>query len=129
MEKVKRKKKGLNKGNPVTKHEMWPKIHAIFGCMGIGNKQIRDITNMFLDLMAEGLAQGRGVDLRNFGQFHVVEYPERMKNDPWNPGKQVLVPSHRKVKFRPSRLLKVALNGAERIGVRQEEEDLPDDLG
>ena len=69
-------------------------------------KQIFDIVQHTLDTIAEALAQGRNVELRNFGIFEVRLTKGRVGRNPRRPEQTVMVPSRATVKFKAGKVLK-----------------------
>lgn len=61
-----------------------------------------------LDAVKESLIQDGGLSLVGFGTFSVVDVQERVGHDP-RTGEQITVQAHRKVKFKPSKDLKDAV--------------------
>lgn len=57
----------------------------------------------------ESLATGRGVELRDYASFRVVEQKERVGRNPQEPGTDVRIPAHFRVKLKPGRLMREAM--------------------
>jgi len=66
------------------------------------------IRGIFIDI-AEALAHGMAVSIRNFGTFKPVERKERVVREP-RTGKKVKIPAKIYPKFSPSPALKDMLN-------------------
>ena len=57
-----------------------------------------------LEIMSAALAQGRRIEVRDFGVFHLAERKGRRAHNP-RTGVWVLVPAKRVVRFRPGKRL------------------------
>lgn len=64
--------------------------------------------NLILEQMTDALKTGQRIDIRNFGAFTVQAMPERPGHNPIT-GEKVVVPSKRKVHFKPGLGLKQRL--------------------
>ena len=79
--------------------------------LGLGSEETSRVVRGALSLVAERLAAGEDVKLQGFGRFSVRERPARRRKDP-RDGSDLDVPARRGAVFRPSRLLREALNRA-----------------
>jgi len=70
---------------------------------------VADIVQKTLDCIADELASGKTIELRNFGVFEVVVRKKRIGRNPKNPKKDVVIPEHVQVKFRVGKDLKERL--------------------
>src|SRR5678809_1147295 len=70
---------------------------------GLVQQQVLDIVQKTLDYIAEALAKGRKVELRNFGVFEVKIRKARVGRNPNNPGTDVPIPERAVVKFKPGK--------------------------
>jgi nucleoid DNA-binding protein len=70
---------------------------------GLVQQQVLDVVQKTLDYIAEALAQGRKVELRNFGVFEVKVRKARVGRNPNNPGTDVPIPQRAVVKFKPGK--------------------------
>ena len=59
-----------------------------------------------LDCMADALAAGRGIELRNFGVFKLKVRKGRLGRNPNKPENEVAIPPHVAVKFCAGKELK-----------------------
>ena len=59
-----------------------------------------------LDTIAEELASGRNIELRNFGVFEIRTTKERVGRNPAKPETAVIIPERAVVKFRSGRILR-----------------------
>jgi len=70
---------------------------------GLVQQQVLDIVQRTLDYIAEAVAHGEKVELRNFGVFEVKIRKARVGRNPNNPGTDVPIPERAVVKFKPAR--------------------------
>ena len=70
---------------------------------GLGQQEILDVVQKTLDYIAESVAQGDTVDLRNFGVFEVKIRKARIGRNPNAPEKDVPIPQRSVVKFKPGK--------------------------
>ena len=75
----------------------------------VSQKAIRDIVQQTLDEIAEALASGRNVELRNFGVFEVQVRKARIGRNPNKPEKDVVIPERAVIKFKAGKELKAQL--------------------
>jgi nucleoid DNA-binding protein len=67
---------------------------------GLIQSQVFDVVQKTLDYIAEALAKGDKVELRNFGVFEIRVRKPRVGRNPNQPGTKVPIPSCALVKFR-----------------------------
>lgn len=72
-------------------------------------KEVREIVQYTLDVIAEALAEGRNVELRNFGVFEVQVRKSRVGRNPNKPEKDVIIPTRAVIKFKAGKELKAHL--------------------
>src|SRR6266487_3469435 len=70
---------------------------------GLVRQQVLDIVQRTLDYIAEAVARGEKVELRNFGVFEVKVRKARVGRNPNNPGTDVPIPERAVVKFKPGK--------------------------
>ena len=70
---------------------------------GLVQQQVLDIVQRTLDYIAEAVARGEKVELRNFGVFEVKIRKARVGRNPNNPGTDVPIPERAVVKFKPGK--------------------------
>lgn len=70
---------------------------------------VKDIVHRILDILLVSLAQGRNVELRNFGVLEVQVRKPRVGRNPTKPDKDVVIPKRAIVKFKAGKELKAAL--------------------
>ena len=68
---------------------------------GLVQQQVLHLVQRTLDLIAEAVATGKSVELRNFGVFEVKIRKARVGRNPNQPQKDVLIPQRAVVKFKP----------------------------
>ena len=69
-------------------------------------KLMGEALDAVLDTITETLVEGNDVKLAGFGKFEIVEKPEKTQN---SFGKEVVIPAHNALKFKPSSTLKEAI--------------------
>jgi len=75
----------------------------------VSQKAIREIVQQTLDEIADALATGRNVELRNFGVFEVQVRKSRIGRNPNRPEKDVIIPERAVIKFKAGKELKARL--------------------
>src|SRR5262245_30404058 len=70
---------------------------------GLVQQQVLDVVQKTLDHISEAVAQGRKVELRNFGVFEVKIRKARVGRNPNAPEKDVPIPARAVVKFKPGK--------------------------
>lgn len=75
----------------------------------VSQKAIRDVVQKTLDTIADALAEGRNVELRNFGVFEVQKRKSRIGRNPNRPEKDVVIPERAVIKFKAGKELKAYL--------------------
>ena len=83
---------------------------------GLVQQQVLDVVQKTLDYIAEALAKGDKVELRNFGVFEVKIRKARVGRNPNSPETDVPIPERCVVKFKPGKemraeVIKIAPNG------------------
>src|SRR5512136_761889 len=69
----------------------------------LGQQQVFDVVQRTLDYIAESLAKGDKVELRNFGVFEVKVRKARIGRNPNAPATDVPIPERSVVKFKPGK--------------------------
>ncbi|MDR1010666.1 MAG: integration host factor subunit beta [Opitutaceae bacterium] len=69
-------------------------------------KEIVSTVQMTLDIIMQALAEGRNVELRNFGVLEVQRRKERIGRNPNKPENKVVIPERAVVKFKSGKILK-----------------------
>ena len=75
----------------------------------IGQQRVLEIIQKALDYIAEALAKGNKVELRNFGVFEVRVRKARIGRNPNLPSKDVPIPQRSVVKFKPGKEMRKAV--------------------
>jgi nucleoid DNA-binding protein len=70
---------------------------------GLIQQQVLEIVQKTLDYIAEALAKGDKVELRNFGVFEVKVRKARIGRNPNAPATDVPIPERSVVKFKPGK--------------------------
>ena len=70
---------------------------------GLVQQQVLDIVQKTLDYVAEAVAKGEKVELRNFGVFEVKVRKARIGRNPNAPETDVPIPERSVVKFKPGK--------------------------
>ena len=76
---------------------------------GLVQQQVLDVVQKTLDHISAALAQGRTVELRNFGVFEVKVRKARIGRNPNSPEKDVPIPQRSVVKFKPGKEMREAV--------------------
>src|SRR5436305_12183530 len=76
---------------------------------GLVQQQVLDVVQKTLDYIAEALARGDKVELRNFGVFEVRVRKARIGRNPNAPTKDVPIPQRSVVKFKPGKEMRKAV--------------------
>ena len=75
-------------------------VTRISGENGLTQQQVFDVVQKTLDYIAEALAKGDKVELRNFGVFEIKIRKARVGRNPNKPEADVAIPARATVKFR-----------------------------
>ena len=73
---------------------------------GLIQKEVLNVIQKSLDYIVEALAEGRNVELRNFGVFEVVIRKGRVGRNPKKPEADVPIPPRAVVKFKGGKEMK-----------------------
>lgn len=84
-------------------------VLEIYEKKGFSQKEIRETVQMTLDTIAKALAEGKNVELRNFGVFEVQVRKSRIGRNPNKPETDVVIPQRAVVKFKAGKELKADL--------------------
>ena len=90
----------------LTKREI---VLEIYRKSGFPQKQIVDTVQQTLDIIQKALADGRNVELRNFGVLEVQVRKQRIGRNPNKPEAEVVIPERAVVKFKSGKILKQQL--------------------
>ena len=86
----------------LTKREI---VLEIYKKTGFPQKQIVDTVQQTLDIIQAALAEGRNVELRNFGVLEVQVRKQRVGRNPNKPEAEVIIPQRAVVKFKSGKVL------------------------
>jgi nucleoid DNA-binding protein len=84
-------------------------VLAIYDKTNFPQKEVRETVQLTLDCIADALAEGRNVELRNFGVFEVQVRKSRIGRNPNRPETDVVIPTRAVIKFKAGKELKAAL--------------------
>lgn len=84
-------------------------VLQIYQKTGLPQKDIRDAVQLTLDAIADSLAEGNNVELRNFGVFEVQVRKSRVGRNPNKPETDVVIPTRAVVKFKAGKVLKARM--------------------
>lgn len=73
--------------------------------LGVKQLVVRDVLDQFLDRVIDALAEGRRIELRNFGVFQIVQRKAKKGRNP-KTGEVVPIPARKAVKFTAGRIMK-----------------------
>jgi nucleoid DNA-binding protein len=76
---------------------------------GLVQQQVLDVVQKTLDHVCDALADGRNVELRNFGVFEVKVRKARIGRNPNQPETDVPIPRRAVVKFKPGKEMREAV--------------------
>lgn len=87
-------------------------IESVYLKTGFSKKESADIVEMVFDLMKETLESGEKIKIAGFGNFVVKEKSSRRGRNP-QTGDEIEISARRILTFKPSQVLKTAINGDE----------------
>lgn len=93
-------------GHNLTKRDI---VLDIYEKTGFAQKEVREVVQLTLDSIAQALAEGRNVELRNFGVFEVQVRKSRVGRNPNKPETDVIIPTRAVIKFKAGKELKAHL--------------------
>lgn len=82
---------------------------------GLIQQDVYKVIQKTLDYITESLAYGENVELRNFGVFEVRERKQRIGRNPNKPEQVVTIPTRNVVKFKPGKIMKERVSGADPV--------------
>ena len=99
-----------NDNRTVTKRELATRVRlAIKPELKLQQSQVTEVISETLDAIRDSLANGKTVELRNFGVFKIETRKQRTGRNPKNPGVDIQIPERSVVKFRAGKELKELL--------------------
>ena len=91
----------------LTKREI---VLQIYEKTGFPQKEVVATVQMTLDNIMNALAEGRNVELRNFGVLEVQRRKSRIGRNPNKPAAEVVIPERAVVKFKAGSELSGSIN-------------------
>jgi integration host factor subunit alpha len=85
-------------------------IEAVYERIGFSKRDAAEIVELVFDTMKETLEQGHKIKISGFGNFVVREKKPRIGRNP-QTGEEIEISARRVLTFKPSQVLKSALNG------------------
>ena len=85
-------------------------IESVYEKVGFSKKESAEIVEMVFDTIKETLERGEKIKISGFGNFIVRDKKSRVGRNP-QTGKEIEISARRVLTFRPSQVLKHALNG------------------
>tara|TARA_B100000945_G_C20043585_1_gene440261 strand:- start:131 stop:412 length:282 start_codon:yes stop_codon:yes gene_type:complete len=76
----------------------------------LNKSQIETIIDTFFDSIIEALKEGKNVEIRGWGKFHVKEIKENYNSRNPKTGELIYVPKRNKIRFRASKKFKEFIN-------------------
>ncbi len=90
-------------------------IESIYEKVGFSKKESAEIVEMVFDTIKETLERGEKIKISGFGNFIVRDKKSRVGRNP-QTGEEIEISARRVLTFRPSQVLKNALNGGPEEG-------------
>ncbi len=87
-------------------------IEQIYEKVGFSKKESAEIVELVFDTMKETLERGEKIKISGFGNFVVRQKRPRIGRNP-QTGEEIEITARRVLTFRPSQVLKAALNTGE----------------
>src|SRR4051794_41895273 len=87
-------------------------IEGVYEKVGFSKKESAEIVELVFDTVKETLERGDKIKISGFGNFQVRQKKARVGRNP-QTGKEIEISARRVLTFRPSQVLKSALNGGE----------------
>ncbi|HAD03129.1 MAG: integration host factor subunit alpha [Desulfuromonadales bacterium GWD2_61_12] len=87
-------------------------VENVYLKTGFSKKESADIVEMVFDLMKSTLENGEKIKIAGFGNFVVKDKATRRGRNP-QTGDEIKITSRRILTFKPSQVLKGAINGEE----------------
>ncbi|MDO8462112.1 MAG: integration host factor subunit alpha [Deltaproteobacteria bacterium] len=84
-------------------------IEAIYSKIGFSKKESADIVELVFDTIKETLEKGEKIKISGFGNFVVRQKRPRIGRNP-QTGEEIEISARKVLTFRPSQVLKSALN-------------------
>jgi integration host factor subunit alpha len=102
-------------------------IESVYEKVGFSKKEAAEIVEMVFDTIKETLERGEKIKISGFGNFIVRDKKSRVGRNP-QTGEEIEISARRVLTFRPSQVLKNALNGeVGPVGPENDDDDAEDD--
>ncbi len=101
-------------------------IEGVYEKVGFSKKESAEIVELVFDTVKETLERGDKIKISGFGNFQVRHKKTRMGRNPQS-GQPIQIPARRVLTFRPSQVLKSALNGGQLPEDDREDEETGDE--
>jgi integration host factor subunit alpha len=105
-------------------------IESVYEKVGFSKKEAAEVVEMVFDTIKETLERGEKIKISGFGNFIVRDKKSRVGRNP-QTGEEIEISARRVLTFRPSQVLKNALNaglgGVDGVDVVEDDEDDDDD--
>ena len=88
-------------------------INQIYRKVGFSRKESADIVERVFEIMKESLETGENIKIARFGNFVVREKKSRVGRNP-QTGETIEIARRKVLSFKPSHILKEAVNSGER---------------
>lgn len=85
-------------------------IESVYEKVGFSKKEAAEIVEMVFDTIKETLERGEKIKISGFGNFVVRDKKPRPGRNP-QTGTEIMIEARRVLTFKPSPVLKSALNG------------------
>ena len=105
----------------LTKREI---VLQIYEKTGFPQKEVQTTVQMTLDII-NALAEGRNVELRNFGVLEVQVRKARVGRNPNKPETEVIIPQRAVVKFKSGKILKAKLKKLDLVALQNKGGEAP----
>jgi integration host factor subunit alpha len=86
-------------------------IESVYEKVGFSKKESADIVELIFDTLKQTLERGEKIKISGFGNFIVRDKKSRIGRNP-QTGKVIEITARRVLTFRPSQVLKTALNAS-----------------
>lgn len=96
-----------SKEKRTTKYELVQTVYNKLG--GFSKKEAAELVDLIFELMKETLGRGEMIKISGFGNFVLRDKRERQGRNP-QTGEPITISARRVLTFKPSQLLKQALN-------------------
>jgi integration host factor subunit alpha len=95
-------------------------IEAVYEKVGFSKKESSEIVEKILETMKLTLERGDKLKISGFGKFEVRHKNTRRGRNP-QTNKELQIPAHRVVSFKPSQVLKAAIAGEPTAGLSDDD--------